>query len=268
VKLAGGRQIDVSYRKMIYGRNLLSYKMERKFGGAKVPVVKVISCDLSQKGPQMHLEAQYPLESATGTRASSVAADGSNSHSEPLVVYQPGIVDVTRLQTIAEQIHNEIGRGELGGSASTKDLSSLGGDNADTDLLTLRPGDAIEFAVDAAGLGSIPSVVSELNTQAAASSQQLVQRIVDRLGFDADLAAVLVGTARGQFAGIQNVFRVANVKYSWDIATGIGVDFDFQNYIEARYDQASAATYEYGVLTAQAPAYEHGALNLTAKAGG
>jgi hypothetical protein len=52
----------------------------------------------------------------------------------------------------------------------------------------------------------------------------------------ADLAKVLVGTSRGRFQGLQNVFRVGNVKYSWDLRSGIGVDFDFQNYIVARSD--------------------------------
>ena len=34
---------------------------------------------------------------------------------------------------------------------------------------------------------------------------------------------------------LQRAFRVKTVKYGWDKDTGISIDFDFENYVEARY---------------------------------
>lgn len=235
IELGDSDSIDVSYRKMVFGRNLINFKMERKFGGVKVPTVKVVSMT-DAKGPNKKIEAEWPPVAETKARTTSVSADGKKSQTDQLVIYRPGIKSKDLLLLVAEQIFNEVGRGEMGGSASTKDLASLGGDNSDTDMLTLRPGDAIEFAADAGGLASVPQIVSELNRQTSASPEELTRGLTEKLGFDKDLASVLVGTSRNEFAGLQNVFRISNVKYSWDIASGIGVDFDFQNYVEARYD--------------------------------
>jgi len=232
----GTTKLPASYRKMIYGRNLLTFKLERKFGGAKVPTVQCISIDNSKEPNKRLIVGEWPPKDQQSKTAGAVAATGSASRNEPMRIPVPGIVDVTRLTSVARSIYNEVGRGELGGSGSTKDLASLGGDNEDADIIRLRPGDAIEFAVDASGLESFPPVISELNQQAAADPKALSQSIQDRLGFTADLADVLVGTVRGKFAGLQDVFRVANVKYAWNLDSGIAVDFDFQNYVTSRYD--------------------------------
>ncbi len=230
--------LSVAYRKMIFGKNILNYKIERKFGGAKVPTVQAISYDSSSaaKGEGRHLQVEWPPVDKPDARRSAVDSSGSEARTEPLRVSVPGIVDKTRLLSIAKQVYEEVGRGELGGSVSTKDLASLGGNNADADILRLRPGDAVEFAADSGGLESFPPVVSELNNKASQAPAELSATIQKRLGFSKSLADVLAGTAKNQFAALQNVFRVANVSYSWALESGVAVDFDFQNYITARYD--------------------------------
>lgn len=264
LKLAG-KSVDVSFRKMIYGKNLLNFKIERKFAGAVVPVVQCVAYDDTKVGALKHIEAQWPPK---GDKAlvSKVDPSGMQTRSEPMRIPVHGIVDKTRLELIAKQIYEEVGRGEMGGSASSKDLASLGGDNADADIIRLRPGDAVEFAVDAAGLQGVPPVVSELNNNTSQSPQQLSQSIQTRLGLDKDLADVLVGTARGKFQGLQNVFRTANVKYAWAIESGIGVDFDFQNYVTARYDvQNNSQQTELGDFTS-APTNAYGSSSTTGAA--
>jgi hypothetical protein len=238
VKTAAGGSLDIQYRKMVYGRNLSNFQMERKFGGTPTSVVKVVSVDTSSsfKGKSRLLEAEWPEAKETKARTTRVDPSGKQAASEVVTIPLPGFSDKTRMREVARQIYEEIGRGELGGSASTKDLASLGGDNADTDLIRLRPGDAVEFLVDAAGLQGVPPVVSELNAEAAQSDMAAVEDLKRRLGMDARLAQVLVGTSRGRFQRLQNVFRVANVKYSWALESGIGVDFDFHNYVTARSD--------------------------------
>lgn len=93
----------------------------------------------------------------------------------------------------------------------------------------------MEFLVDATGLRGLPPVVSALNDQSALSLEEAVKDVATRFG-DADLARVLVGTARGEFQRLQTVFRVSGVRFDWDSESGVKIDFDFQNYIETRFD--------------------------------
>lgn len=233
------KSVDISFRKMVYGRNLLNFTLERKFfTEGTLPTLRIVSVDTSskEKGARRRLEVFYPPEAEKEARASFVAPSGSDSTTNVITLSVPGIKDKVRLQEIARQVYEEVARGELGGSFSSKDLASLGGDNEDADILRLRPGDAVEFVVDGAGLQSLPPVVSELSAEAAKSVQEAVEAVAARLGGRRDLAEVLVGTARGRFQGLQNIFRVATVRYAWEVGTGISVDADFQNYVTARSD--------------------------------
>jgi hypothetical protein len=146
-----------------------------------------------------------------------------------------GINSKDRLREIAHQIYEEVGRGEIGGSCSTKDLSSFGGDNSDPDLLRLRPGDPVEFREAAGAIKQIPPLVSELTNKTGMSLEELTAEIQKRIG-DADIARILAVSIRGSVPALQRTFRVGNVKFSWDKEAGVGIDFDFQNYVETRYD--------------------------------
>jgi hypothetical protein len=244
---------------MVYGRNIGSLEFERKYHGTKVPSIEVVSFNPDAKNAADRiLEATWPVAKQKGLAAvpgadsvedveadasavadaevTSVDPSGKTAEKETLRISVPGFSDKTRLLGLARQIYEEVGRGELGGKCSSKDLASIGGDNDDADMLRLTTGDAVEFFVDATGMGGFPPIVSELTLQAESSPQAAVQYAIDKLGIERDLATVIVGTARGSFAKLQTTFRVNTVKFTWDVQTGIAVDFDFQNYIEARAD--------------------------------
>lgn len=242
--------VDISYRKMVYGRNLTEVRLTRKFGGVKVPTVKCVSVDTSsaQRGASRLVEAEWPEASETAARTGTVSPSGDASRTDVLTIPIQGIKDKTRLAVIARQIYEEVGRGELGGKASSSALASLGGDNDDADLLHLRPGDAMELLVDAGGLTSFPPVVSELNAQSAQSPAEAINALTERLGGNRKLAEVLVGTARGSFTPLQNVFRVDTSRYTWDISRGIAVDFDFRNYVTVRSDIAGGDVGDFGAV--------------------
>lgn len=233
-----------SLRRMVYGRNLLNFKMSRKLAGAsKLPTIRVVcnDPDAAEGGKGQVLEAQWPpKEAASKQKTTNVAANGGESQQELMTVPVYGIKSQVRLEQIAHAMYEEIARGELSGSTSTKDLASLAGDNSDADLLRLRPGDPVEFLVDASGLRAYPPIISDANLMAAKSPEEATADLAERLG-DRDLAELLVGTSRGQFQGLQDFFHVQTVKYSWDVSSGLAVDFDFQNYIEARYGDDSEA---------------------------
>jgi hypothetical protein len=215
--------------------------------------IHLVSLDTSskQRGVGRLLEVYHPKRKGQGNpnataggpttfaqnqdhaAVSQVSPGGNNGSKNELRISVPGITDKKRLQQMAEDFYEELSRGEQGGSVKTRDLASFGAGNEDPDLLRLRPGDVMELSVDTTNLSSGFPVRSPLNDQAVAGSQQLARELTQRLG-DVNLAAAIVGTTRNYIAGLQNYFRVSNVKFEWNIKSGIAVSFDFQNYLEAR----------------------------------
>lgn len=239
-----GEQLNL--RRLVYGRDIQTLKFERKYTGVKARVVECISINTSsnQRGKQKLITARWPDKPPTGAqlppganvdraKTTSVSPSGKQSEEELLRIPVPGVSDPKRLQQIAKDLFEEIGRGEMGGSCETKNLASFGGDNTDPDLLHLLPGDPIEFQVDTRGLSSKAPLVSELTNQQRRSFEEQVSIIKQKIP-DENLARVIVATARGNIVELQRFFRVSNVKYAWDKNSGVNVDFDFQNYIEAR----------------------------------
>jgi hypothetical protein len=249
-KNGNGYSQKITYRRMVYGRNIEKMSMERKLAGnAKVPTVRLVSTDTgsAERGMKRLIEARYPPEKGHAAPsapddalneaavATDVAPDGT-AKEEILTIPAYGIRDKKRLLMMAQAVYEEIGRGEVKGSVSTKDLTSIAGDASDTDLLRIRPGDAVQLLVDSTGQRSLPAIVSDLSNLAAMSNEEAVATVAARFGGDKKLAQVLVYTMRDRFNALQTTFRVNTVKFSWDVAKGLGVDFDFHNFIEARND--------------------------------
>jgi hypothetical protein len=99
--------------------------------------------------------------------------------------------------------------------------------------MRIRPGDAVTITVDGRELSNRAPLVSPLNRQAQSDDGQLIREITARVG-DPNLARVIVATSRNYVFELQNTFRTSNVKYDWDVKSGISVAFDFHNYVEAR----------------------------------
>ena len=243
------------YRAMVFGRNIDDLTFERKLGGQTVPAVLVTSYDSSRPGKQKTLTAYYPKEAdpnytgpvsntAKPGLTSKVGSGGQTQQNDIIPVRVHGINDKKQLAQIAYAVYQQIGRQELGGSCSTKNLASFGGDNADPDLLRLRPGDPVNFRVDASDLTTYPPIVSELNQNYRnANSGQLSNAIMARIGKDNKTLADLVAKMQlGSIFAMESTFRTNNVKFGWNIADGITVDFDFQNYVEARFTPGASGS--------------------------
>jgi hypothetical protein len=248
-----GRKDTLNIRRMVFGRDVDELSFERQYNAEATRVVEVVSLDTSSKkrGLGKLLIARWPkgggaqptaedpvmddAEGAEEAEVTSVAPSGQAAEKKIHRISIPGITDLKRLETIAQNIHTELGYGEMGGSCKTKNLTSFGGDATDPDLLRLRPGDAVEISIDARALSSRSPLVGEVFDQQRSSPEELMKRIGARLG-DENLARVIVATARNQVMELQRFFRVANVKYSWSTTTGIEIQFDFQNYVQARFD--------------------------------
>ncbi len=225
-----------AYRRLVFGRDIETLKFERKLTGVKVPVIEVVSYDTSgdTRGEGRLLKAQFPPSNEKAARTTSVPPSGKSPETSVIRVNAPGIKNKDRLLEIAKDLYQEIGRQEMGGSAETKNLTSFGGNNDDPDLVRLRPGDPVEFRVDASGLGVFPPPINELTNEEGRSFEEQVEAVKQRVG-DENLARVLVAANRGEVADLQRTFRVANVSYSWSKDSGIAIAFDFQNFVEARY---------------------------------
>lgn len=231
-------------RRLVYGRDVESISFDRKFGGYQRPrVVRCVSTDTSSpnRGTARIVEGRWPTPAAPErARRTRVAPGDGGATEEILNIPVPGVRDPARLQFIAQSIFEEIGRGELGGACSTRNLASFGGDNRDPDLIRLKPGDAIEFGVDTRYLNSTPPLVSAYTDNQRASFEEAVADITSRIG-DENLARVLVATSRGQIKDLQRFFRVSTVKFSWD-GSGMKIDFDFQNYFVPALENLTKAS--------------------------
>lgn len=242
----------IKIRRFVWGRNLKTLKYERKFAGTKVPTIEVISVDTGSKarGAGKLIKGRWPDNTSVDpkknkivakAKTTGVAPSGKSADTDVLRIPVAGLSSAAAAQQIAKNIYEEVGRGEMGGSASTKDLASFGGDYTDPDMLWMEPGDPVEVATDIRALSSKAPLVHTVVDNARRSYEEAVQEVTNRVG-DANMARVLVATARGLIVELQSVFRVNTVKYSFagGATPSVGIDFDFQNYVEARADVGPA----------------------------
>lgn len=213
-------------RRLVYGRDIKQLSYERKYGGTVVPIVQVVSIDDTKRGAEKLILAEWPPVNSKA----SVLKDEKNR----IVVPVGGIRDQARLLRIAQDLYEEIGRGEMGGSVQTETVFSFGGSNPDPDLLRMRPTDIVELVVDARALSSRAPLVAELVDHSRRTFAEEVVAVQSRVG-DATLARVIVATSRGAVVDNLRYFRVSNVKYDWSADSGIKVAFDYQNYVVARH---------------------------------
>lgn len=232
---------DFSVRKFIYGRNLKKLSFERKFGGMKVPVIQVVSYDTSSsnRGDSKLLTAEWPPQAETAARTTSVSPSGDVAQTDIHRIPVRGIRNQKQLLQIAQALYEEIGRGEMGGACETHFMSSFKGDNSDPDVLRLRPGHAVELAMDARpNTSNAPNAATETGFEAM-QFEQAVKYIQTQLQTpDENLPRAIVASARSSVIGQLSQFRTANVKFNWSSQGGTGemqVAFDFQNYFTPRF---------------------------------
>lgn len=245
-----GKVETTSIRTFVYGRNIQGVKFSRKYGGQKAPVIELFSIDTSstKKGlgkmlivqspalkPAVKGKTKFGQDKIDAAKRTIVGSSGQVSQTDILRIPMPGIKSKPALQAIADNLRHEIGRQELGGSASTKDFASFNTDHDDDpDMLTLMPGDAIRFVVDKRSLQSQNPLVSEWNNQARRTLGEAIAVLDKRL--DRNLARVIAATSLGTVRELQDVFRVKNVRYTVSEGGAVGIDFDFENFIEVRSD--------------------------------
>ncbi len=239
-------------RRLMYGRNIEDLTLERKFQGITARAVKLVCYNPSSdgKGGDRVLEATSNSKLASYAQRqgaapplvtdpakagrSGVSPNGEASQDDVLRIVVNGVSSQEELQILADGLYEEIMRGELGGSVSTKSLGSFGGNNEDPDLLYLRPRDPIALSVDIRPLADrAPNVGTVLTEQNRKPAAELIADIKAR-GLDDNLARAVAYSSRNAIMELHNTFRVNAVKFDWDINSGIAVAFDFHNYVMPR----------------------------------
>ena len=244
---------EITYRRMVIGRNIEELTFDRKTSGVKARVVQVVSIDDDAEGrgsKQKLLIAEFPKNArgangkVTKAAVSSVTPDGDKASTDVLRVSVFGIRSKDQLEQIAEGIFNEVMHQEIGGTCQTKDLFSLGGNNGDPDLLKLRVGEPVQILVDSTAFDSNAPHVSQLLANERMSFAEAVAALKPKTGNDENFARAVVATARNLVPGLQNTFRTSSVKFDFTLtgdSPSVSINFDFQNYIDAQYDGVNRA---------------------------
>ncbi len=236
---SGGNAYSV--RRYIYGDNVGSVKFKKKFGGVKVPTIRVFSLDTNstKRGAKRAVVAEWPEKDSKARGKQS--ASGEKSEGEPMVVPVAGLTSAAQALEIAKDLYNEIGRQEITGEYEATNLSSLGGDGTDPDNLRINPGDPVEFFAATSGFGARSPLLAGITDSRSSTFGEAVKAVTDameRAGWEVDenLARVVVATARGAIAKMLNVFRVTGVTIRWDgSGKKISVSFTFDNFLTSHF---------------------------------
>jgi len=234
--------------RMVYGRDLEQLRFERSLLGVTVPTIEV-RCYDSERGVTQR--ARYPVaegQRSTGVvgqdqaprpgRANRVPPSGSTPDDAIRVMSVTGITDLAVLERIARGAFEQLGRQEIEGSFSTKDIWSFETDPADADLLDLDAGSAVELLMtqaddqDARVEGSGEAVTLARIT---AMSRERRRDYLISIGWDRDVAERF--SALQDATGFQTVFRVSRCSLRYSADNGVSVSVDFINFITVREER-------------------------------
>lgn len=240
-------------RRMVFGRNLETLEFDRKLGGNKVPIVEVRAYDPTIKRVRW---ARWPTD--TGQPKSGIG--GITARPPKAFPNQPtpsgavadervsiftldrAILGVGSLERLARQMYNQIGRQEIEGNFTTKEISSwnLNEDRPfpveDADLLDLHSGEPVELLV-APRDPRFPEETPNSSAAVAALPERSREDYLVRQGFSQDTARNFARLQEA--AAFQTVFRANNVRIEMDNESGMAITVDFINFITVHEDAIS-----------------------------
>lgn len=228
--LSSGLVLD--RRNFIYGRNVQSMKVSRKFSKSAPANVEVRCYNAARKKV---LVVRFPIGGTTpGSKGDQSIVSGANpgdgkSEQKYLVWRVSGIEDEATLRVVAQSIYESVGRNELACSIRTKNLASFGGGNLDPDLLDMRQGDSVELLINR-GAGATQTKLEQ--TMLVADSGAA---LLEAVGYGRAFAEAY-GKAYSD-AGFQTAFRVRGMTVSCSRDDSVQVEVQCVNYVEARVDR-------------------------------
>ncbi len=218
--LPSGREL--SARTFIFGKNVLSLGLSRKFSRYQPQNIEV-RCYVPKD--KKCLVVRYP-EQKKDRQKSLKPGDQADQKWE--VIRVEGISDEATLKIVAQGVYEQRCRNELTVSARTKNLASYGGGVLDPDVLDLQAGDNVEIEMNR-DLDAANTIVAIEDAQANRAEEFLKQ-----LGYSPALAKAYGAASRN--LNFPTSFKVRTMTMEWDSSEGITLDLECINFLEVRAD--------------------------------
>lgn len=251
--LGGTSTIRTQVRFMVWGQNIKSMHVSRKYGREKAPRVRVL-CHNPDGAPGKRILTSVFPKTLRGTSISAVGSGGGGGHA-PI---QEEVVRVVReirrqedLDRIAVALYHTIGRREISCTIETNELSSYYDptrpESRNPDLLRLRPGTPCRVVVaravqDPAGDDFVVNGLSELMDRRA-NPAFLRRALLERPGAPAVIAADSKARLEQALTKIEQAFQSSRltdwfycrtVEFHWNPEDGFSATIELANYVEAR----------------------------------
>jgi hypothetical protein len=240
--------VTYPYRTFIYGRNVKEMHIHRDFTHAAPKNIEVRSYCTETK--TLLIARNRPNGSAsTGAQGVSPSAIPGNAQPQQqwLEFRVPEVKDQATLQNIAQSIYEQLGRNELVMEIKTDNQASFGGGQLDPDILDMKFGDNFELLI-AEDSGSEVNTFMFIESQL--QSTALTATYLQNLGFSAGFANAYATAYTN--VGLPTVFRMKQLKVTWEIERGLSLHIVGINYVEARENRTLPAGQEPGTANPNA----------------
>lgn len=220
----------------VYGQNVKDLNFERKLGRQKGFNVRVLSLNMEKKEV---LEAKIPAEATAdwaqdiGIKRSdikipTIKSDGTKGEDKtaPFITFRiRDVVNKDKLVSIGEKIFEEVGRQQIEGSLSTKEMRICDDKNNFFDATQFRVGTPIEVSIEQGDLEGFPDLQNIPNP---ATRKNKIKQFLIRNCYSQKVADALAET----LVRFDTPFFTKSVEFRLDQENGWEMELDFINFIE------------------------------------
>lgn len=223
-------------KKFVYGHNLKSLTFTRKLGRQKGFNIRVLSLDIEKKKV---LEAKIPEEATEAwtqdislprkrIQVPNIKPDGTQGEPKdaPFITFRvPNVTNKDQLVSIGEKIFEEVGRQQIEGSLSTKEMVICDKENDFFNATEFRIGTPIEVSIDQGDLEGMPRL---LESGSQSNRVNRIKKFLIERCYDPKIALAFAQS----LVKFNAVFFTKAVEFTLDQENGWTMDIDFINFIE------------------------------------
>ena len=262
-----GTCFDSDVRFMVWGHNIKSMKLSRKFSRVRPTAVEVRCNNPDASSTLRVMSSRFPpvtqkAKKGKGTRHTRMTEKGHGKIDVVRTIILKGTRDQLALDREARSIYHQLCRPELSVELDTDELSSyfdaqasyqnntlVSSDNLDPDLFRLCPGTPVHVAVarkqDTGGL--VISSLSEFYDRKGQHTEAMVRQAAARWGYQVSDDKLDIAIARIQkayeTAKLPEVFYCRTVHLKFTAETDFfSMKIELVNYLDAMNDPAQIST--------------------------
>jgi hypothetical protein len=216
----------------VYGRNLKNLDFKRKLGRRKNFNVHVLSLNPESKTEPV-INAYIPEEATAewakemGLKAERIKipkldAQGNKTDDQdaPFITFRvPNIVDKGHLINVGQELYEELGRQQIEGSFSTRDMETHDGLKDCVNLLSLRNGTPLKIVIDQGDMAGLAK---------QSTTEQKTKFLIDRC-YSPKVARALAETLTNP--RFTQPFYTKGVEFTLDSENGFEIKVEFINFI-------------------------------------